>query len=51
MWRIYLQKREYELAKQYCRDNDAHLDEVETAHAQHLFDKKEYELGVNNARS
>jgi hypothetical protein len=43
VWKIYLQKREYELAKQYCKGNDAHLDEVETAHAQHLFDKKEFD--------
>lgn len=45
VWRMYLQKGQYDKAKQFCRDNDAHLDQVETAHAQHLFDKKKYGYG------
>ena len=40
VWKMYLQKGEYQRAKQYCRENEAHLDQVETAHAQHLFEEK-----------
>ncbi|XP_062517021.1 vacuolar protein sorting-associated protein 18 homolog [Corticium candelabrum] len=46
VWKMYLQKGEYQRAKQYCRENEAHLDQVETAHAQHLFEEKKFEVSA-----
>ncbi|XP_049801385.1 vacuolar protein sorting-associated protein 18 homolog isoform X1 [Schistocerca nitens] len=43
VWQIFAKKGEFELAKQYCRDNPAHLDQVLVKEAEMYFNKKEYE--------
>lgn len=42
IWRIYLSKNEFDLAKQYCRDNPANLNLVLTRQAEYLFNNKKY---------
>jgi len=42
IWRIYLGKKEFELAKFYCKDNAANLNLVLTKQAEYLFDNKKY---------
>ncbi|EDV25490.1 uncharacterized protein TRIADDRAFT_55631 [Trichoplax adhaerens] len=43
VWRMLLEKNEFEKAKQFCKDNPVHLDKVLTAQADHFFDNKEYQ--------
>ncbi|XP_012271920.1 vacuolar protein sorting-associated protein 18 homolog [Orussus abietinus] len=43
VWQIYADKGEFELAKQYCKDNPAHLDQVLVKQAEMLFKNKEFE--------
>lgn len=43
VWQIYIDKGEFELAKQYCKDNPAHIDQVLVRQAEMLFKNKEYE--------
>ncbi|XP_017884886.1 vacuolar protein sorting-associated protein 18 homolog isoform X2 [Ceratina calcarata] len=43
VWQVYVDKGEFELAKQYCRDNPAHVDHVLVKQAEMLFKNKEYE--------
>ncbi|CAK9834118.1 Vacuolar protein sorting-associated protein 18 homolog [Anthophora retusa] len=43
VWQIYVDKGEFELAKQYCKDNPAHIDHVLVKQADMLFKNKEYE--------
>ncbi|KOC69473.1 Vacuolar protein sorting-associated protein 18 like protein, partial [Habropoda laboriosa] len=43
VWQVYVDKGEFELAKQYCKDNPAHTDEVLVKQADMLFKNKEYE--------
>ncbi|XP_012171891.1 vacuolar protein sorting-associated protein 18 homolog isoform X2 [Bombus terrestris] len=43
VWQIYVDKGEFELAKQYCKDNPAHIDQVLVKQAEMLFKNKEYE--------
>lgn len=43
VWQMYLDKNEFELAKEYCRDNVAQLDRVLTKQAEYLFEKGEYQ--------
>ncbi|TGZ50267.1 Vacuolar protein sorting-associated protein 18-like protein [Temnothorax longispinosus] len=43
VWQVYVDKGEFELAKQYCRDNPAHIDQVLVKQAEMLFKNKEYE--------
>lgn len=43
VWQMYLDKEEFELAKEYCRDNPAQVDRVITKQAEHLFSKGRYE--------
>ncbi|XP_031837327.1 vacuolar protein sorting-associated protein 18 dor isoform X2 [Nomia melanderi] len=43
VWQIYVDKGEFELAKQYCKDNPAHIDQVLVKQAEVLFKNKEYE--------
>ena len=39
---VYVEKGEFELAKQYCRDNPAHIDQVLVKQADMYFSNKEY---------
>ncbi|XP_043526809.1 vacuolar protein sorting-associated protein 18 homolog isoform X2 [Frieseomelitta varia] len=43
VWQIYIDKGEFELAKQYCKDNPAHIDQVLVRQAEMLFKNKDYE--------
>ncbi|XP_067005382.2 vacuolar protein sorting-associated protein 18 homolog isoform X2 [Anabrus simplex] len=43
VWQIYVDNGEFELAKQYCQDNPAHLDQVLVKQADMFFENKEYE--------
>ncbi|XP_025159223.1 vacuolar protein sorting-associated protein 18 homolog isoform X3 [Harpegnathos saltator] len=43
VWQVYVDKSEFELAKQYCKDNPAHIDQVLVKQAEMLFKNKEYE--------
>ena len=43
VWQVYIDKGEFELAKQYCKDNPAHIDQVLVKQAEMLFKCKEYE--------
>ncbi|OAD60045.1 Vacuolar protein sorting-associated protein 18 like protein [Eufriesea mexicana] len=43
VWQVYIDKGEFELAKQYCKDNPAHIDQVFVKQAEMLFKNKEYE--------
>jgi hypothetical protein len=36
---MYLDREEFELAKEYCRDNPPQVDRVLTKQAEHLFGK------------
>jgi len=42
IWRIYLTKNEFELAKFYCKENAANYNLVLTRQAEHLFANKKY---------
>lgn len=42
VWRLYLDKNEFDLALNHCRENQAFKDIVLTKQAEALFDKKEY---------
>mgnify|MGYP001792490063 CR=1 FL=1 len=42
VWKMYLEKGEFELAKEYCKDNPANLDKVFTSQAEDLFEKKNF---------
>lgn len=42
VWQMYLDKKEFELAKEYCWDNIVHLDKVLTKQAEYLFNEKRY---------
>jgi hypothetical protein len=42
IWRIYLAKNEFELAKQHCKDNPANLNLVLTKQAEFFFNSKKY---------
>ncbi|XP_011498125.1 PREDICTED: vacuolar protein sorting-associated protein 18 homolog isoform X2 [Ceratosolen solmsi marchali] len=43
VWQVYIEKGEFELAKHYCKDNPAHIDQVLVKQAEMLFQNKEYE--------
>ncbi|XP_058794794.1 vacuolar protein sorting-associated protein 18 homolog isoform X2 [Phymastichus coffea] len=43
VWEVYIEKGEFELAKQYCKDNPAHVDQVLVKQAEMLFKNKNYE--------
>ncbi|KAI4499403.1 hypothetical protein M0802_005663 [Mischocyttarus mexicanus] len=43
VWQVYLDKEEFELAKQYCKDNPAYIDQVLVKQAEMLFKNKQYE--------
>lgn len=42
VWLLYLEKHEFDLAKLYCQDNQAHLDMVLVKQAELKFSKKDY---------
>lgn len=39
---MYVEKGEFELAKQYCKDNPAHVDQVLIKQAEMYFNNKQY---------
>lgn len=43
LWKIYCDKNEFDLAKEYCFNNPASMDFVNVKHAELLFSKGEYE--------
>ncbi|KZC05612.1 Vacuolar protein sorting-associated protein 18 like protein, partial [Dufourea novaeangliae] len=43
VWQVYVDTGEFELAKQYCKNNPAHIDQVLVKQAEMLFKNKEYE--------
>ncbi|XP_071954720.1 vacuolar protein sorting-associated protein 18 homolog [Antedon mediterranea] len=43
VWRMYLDKGEFDLAKEYCKDNRANLDQVLTKQAQFFFENGNFE--------
>ncbi|XP_060604108.1 vacuolar protein sorting-associated protein 18 homolog isoform X2 [Ruditapes philippinarum] len=42
VWQMYLDKGDFELAKEYCRDNIAHKDRVLTKQAEYLFSERRF---------
>ncbi|XP_055900557.1 vacuolar protein sorting-associated protein 18 homolog isoform X1 [Biomphalaria glabrata] len=42
VWQMYLEKNEFELAKEYCKDNPMHMDKVLTKQADYLFANGKY---------
>ncbi|GFG37001.1 hypothetical protein Cfor_07076 [Coptotermes formosanus] len=42
VWQVYVEKGEFELAKRYCKDNPAHIDQVLVKQADMYFNNKEY---------
>ncbi|XP_063229884.1 vacuolar protein sorting-associated protein 18 homolog isoform X2 [Bacillus rossius redtenbacheri] len=42
VWQIYMEKGEFDLAKKYCGDNPAHLDQVLVKQAEMYFNTKMY---------
>ncbi|ESO97284.1 hypothetical protein LOTGIDRAFT_214111 [Lottia gigantea] len=43
VWQMYLEKEDFESAKEYCQDNPSQLNQVLTKQAQFLFNKNRYE--------
>ncbi|XP_059179714.1 vacuolar protein sorting-associated protein 18 homolog [Physella acuta] len=43
VWQMYLEKNEFDLAKEFCKDNLMHLDKVLTKQAEYLFSNGKYE--------
>ncbi|KAL6254778.1 hypothetical protein P5V15_014108 [Pogonomyrmex californicus] len=43
VWQVYVDKSEFDLAKRYCGNNPAHIDQVLIKQAEMLFKNKEYE--------
>lgn len=42
VWKMYADKNEFELAKKYCKNNPAHMDNVLVKQAEQLFIQKQY---------
>lgn len=42
MWRVYMEKGEFEKAKEHCKENPAHMDQVLIRKAEMLFQKEKY---------
>ncbi|KAK3612565.1 hypothetical protein CHS0354_024553 [Potamilus streckersoni] len=42
VWQMYLDKQQFEMAKEYCKDNPVHMDKVLTKQAEHLLSLKRY---------
>lgn len=43
---VYVEKGEFELAKQYCKDNPAHIDQVLVKQAEMYFNNKQCVTGT-----
>lgn len=43
VWQVYVEKGQFDLAKKYCGNNPAFLDQVLVKQAEMLFEKKEYD--------
>ncbi|XP_034942311.1 vacuolar protein sorting-associated protein 18 homolog isoform X2 [Chelonus insularis] len=43
VWQVYMEKGEFGLAKEYCKDNPAYIDQVLIKEAEMLFKYKEFE--------
>ncbi|XP_015595539.1 vacuolar protein sorting-associated protein 18 homolog isoform X1 [Cephus cinctus] len=43
VWQVYVDRGEFELAKQYCKDNPAHVDQVLVKQAEMLFKNNDYQ--------
>ncbi|CAK8677916.1 unnamed protein product [Clavelina lepadiformis] len=43
VWQMYLDMGKFDLAREYCRDNPANLDQVCTKQAEHAFEKGQYQ--------
>lgn len=41
VWQVYVEKGEFELAKQYCKNNPVHVNHVLMKQAEKLFEKKQ----------
>ncbi|XP_052749973.1 vacuolar protein sorting-associated protein 18 homolog isoform X2 [Galleria mellonella] len=46
VWRIYANKEQFHLAKEYCQQNPAHLDIINVKEAELLFSKGDYEASA-----
>jgi len=46
-WKLYLDKKEFELAKDYCKHNPAQMDLVLRKQAEDLFDKKQFQQAAS----
>lgn len=47
VWSLYLEKNEFDLAKQYCKDNAAQLDIVLVKQAELMYNQKDYMSSAN----
>ncbi|PSN40464.1 Vacuolar protein sorting-associated protein 18 [Blattella germanica] len=43
VWQVYVEKGDFDLAKMYCRDNPAHIDQVLVKQAEMFFTNSQYE--------
>ncbi|XP_046406330.1 vacuolar protein sorting-associated protein 18 homolog [Ischnura elegans] len=43
VWQVYVEKGMFDLAKQYCQDNPAHMDQVLIKQAESFFEEEQYE--------
>ncbi|KAJ9580206.1 hypothetical protein L9F63_004149 [Diploptera punctata] len=48
VWQVYVEKGEFELAKQYCKDNPAHVDQVLVKQAEMYFNNKQYDKSASH---
>ncbi|XP_046364864.1 vacuolar protein sorting-associated protein 18 homolog isoform X1 [Haliotis rufescens] len=46
VWQMYLDKGQFELAREYCKDNPSQLDKVLTKQAEYLFENRKYEASA-----
>ncbi|CAL1534740.1 unnamed protein product [Lymnaea stagnalis] len=46
VWQMYLDQNEYELAKEYCKNNPMHMDKVLTKQANYLFAAGKHQEGA-----
>jgi hypothetical protein len=46
IWKLFLDKKDYGSALQYCQDNPAHMDKIYTAEAEELFERGEFEAAA-----
>ncbi|XP_071444491.1 vacuolar protein sorting-associated protein 18 homolog [Hetaerina americana] len=52
VWQVYVENGMFDLAKQYCQDNPAHMDQVLIKQAEKYFEEKQYqESAIHYAKS